>query len=76
MSEQSKPDQKTLADLALAKALFQQRSMPAGAPDPQYVIDIRHHDSLCAHENASGTPSLAADGGDWREGGGRKMRRP
>lgn len=29
MSEQSKPDQKTLDDLALAKALFQQRSILA-----------------------------------------------
>ncbi len=29
MSDQSKPDQKTLADLARAKALFQQRSILA-----------------------------------------------
>lgn len=48
MNEQSKPDQKTLADLARAKVLFQQRSilaylgeMPPGSNDDQETSAYR-----------------------------------
>lgn len=33
-------------------ACIDQGSVPALAPDLQYVIDLRHGDSLCAHESA------------------------